>query len=97
MANDRGESTSPDPRRDKAAGFVKRNWRVMEALDQKYWPERIEQEGAGVALQAAQALWLHMKTVNPSWPAAGDRKSDLDAHIALKRLLDRAAHERTAR
>ena len=85
------------PQRKQAAGFVKRNWRIMETLDQKYWSERIEQEGPGVALQAAHALWLHMKTVNPSWPAAGDRKNDLDAHVALKRLLDRAAHGRTAR
>ena len=43
-----------------------------------------------VRVRAAHALWEHARRVRPDWPTADDRAADLDHHVHLKRLLDRA-------
>ena len=41
--------------------------------------------------EASQALWEHMRALRPDWPSDDERRQDLADHIALKRLIDRAA------
>ena len=43
-------------------------------------------------MQAAALLRDYVKKVRPDWPSRRERADDLAHHLALKKLIDRAAH-----
>ena len=71
--------------------YAQRAWHVAEALEQEHWARELAQRGPLATFAASQALWAHMRAVRPDWPTDDERHQDLADHIALKRLIDRAA------
>ena len=71
--------------------FVERDWAAAGTSERDHWAREFAARGARSTLDAADALWRHMRTVRPDWPTDEDRQADLAHHIALKRAIDRAA------
>ncbi|MGH8119988.1 MAG: hypothetical protein ACRESK_05165, partial [Gammaproteobacteria bacterium] len=47
--------------------------------------------GPEAAMQASMALWEHLRQVRPEWPTAQERQEDLNHHLLLKQIFQRAA------
>jgi hypothetical protein len=75
--------------RDALRAYARRPWSAGSDADRRYWAERHRLEGSSATVEAAQHLWQHMRDERPDWPDAGDRESDLQNHVSLKRLLER--------
>ncbi len=72
--------------------FMRRAYDVVAESKQGYWAQRFRERGGEVTWRAGQALREHAQHVRPDWPSEHDRAEDLEHHIRLTRLLDRAAH-----
>ena len=94
QADDRynGAVTADDLRR-----FARRDWTAAANGKRDYWAEQFQRHGAAAARTASTALLLHMRSVQPDFPARADRLEDLAAHRSLRQRLDRAAHAFTGR
>ena len=77
-------------RDDDLRAYAHRPWPVAEALKQAHWARELS-ENPLATFEASQALWVHMRQINPDWPTEAERQEDLAHHIALKRMIDRAA------
>jgi hypothetical protein len=71
--------------------YAQRAWHVAEALEQEHWARELAERGPLATFEASQALWQHMRALRPDWPSDDERRQDLADHLALKRLIDRAA------
>jgi hypothetical protein len=76
---------------EQLRAYAQRAWHVAEALEQDHWARERADRGPRATFEASQALWEHMRAVRPDWPSDDERRQDLADHIALKRLIDRAA------
>ena len=70
--------------------YARRPWHVRAAMKQEHWARELSSNPLAT-FEASQALWVHMRQINPDWPTEADRQEDLAHHIALKRAIDRAA------
>jgi hypothetical protein len=68
--------------------YASRDWASLERM------ARIERARQPVATKVALGIALYeaMKHTRPTWPDSDARREDLDAHLRLRALLDRAAH-----
>lgn len=83
--------------RSEIQAFANRPWEMVSSLDRHYWAEKFRQNGSQSSVNASVALWRHMKSVRPEWPDAGERRRDLEHHVLLKGLLDKASRVLTRR
>jgi len=74
---------------DDLRAYARRPWHVAAALKQEHWIRELARNPLAT-FEASQALWVHMRQINPGWPTEAERQEDLAHHIALKRALDRA-------
>lgn len=72
--------------------FMERPWGLLEAATEEHRAERA-QEDPEWAWHTAQALREEVRRLNPGWPTEEDRARDLEHHVKLKALIDRASHE----
>jgi hypothetical protein len=72
--------------------FMRRAHGLVAESKRNYWARRFREQGAPATWRAGQALREHARCVRPDWPSEDDCAADLDHHIKLNRLLDRAAH-----
>ncbi len=70
--------------------FVRRDWNATADLDLL---ARAAQP-TEVKLRIAEALYDAARATVAGWPSTADRRADLEHHIAVRRLLDRARHVR---
>jgi hypothetical protein len=77
--------------------YVARDWNAIAAAKRAYWADRYRREGAPATMAASQALLREMREVRPDFPTPRDRRADLDAHVRLQALFERAAHAFTRR
>ena len=77
--------------------YLSRDWNAIAAAKRTYWADRYRREGAEATMAASQALLREMRELRPDFPTSDDRCTDLDAHVRLKALLERAAHAFTRR
>ena len=77
-------------RDDDLRAYARRPWSRAEALKGEHWARELSHNPLAT-FEASQALWVHMRQVNPDWPTEAERQEDLAHHIALKRMIDRAA------
>jgi len=75
---------------DDLPAYAHRPWRVVAAQKQEHWARELSKNPLAT-FEASQALWVHMRPVNPDWPTEAERREDLAHHIELKRAIDRAA------
>lgn len=67
--------------------FVQRDWNPTRDLDLL---ARAAQP-LETKLRLAEELYAAARATVPGWPSEADRRADLEHHVALRRLLDRAA------
>ena len=70
--------------------YARRAWGLAEALKQEHWARELSANPLAT-FEASQALWVHMRQINPDWPTEAERREDLAHHVELKRAIDRAA------
>lgn len=70
--------------------FLARPWAELEAMKARHWREALRADPLAT-FRASEALWevLHREghTTNRE-----ERDADLEAHLRLRAILDRAAH-----
>jgi hypothetical protein len=71
--------------------YLEREWAAAEGLKRAHWAREFAVRGPEATVQAAHALWRHMRLVRPDWPSETQRREDLAHHVELKRRIDRAA------
>ena len=72
--------------------FARSDYALLEHLKEEHRARRFREQGASATLTVAEALFEHARQVAPDFPSEHYRQDDLEHHIRLKRLLDRAAH-----
>ena len=77
-------------RDDDLRAYARRPWAVAEAAKAAHWARELSRNPLAT-FEASQALLVHMRRMNPDWPSEAERREDLAHHVALKRLIDRAA------
>jgi len=70
--------------------FANRRWDLIARAKREFAAQRFASGGPNAARVAAQRLLERWKSLHPDAPIAAMRDADLEAHIALKRKLDRA-------
>lgn len=73
---------------DELRRYAARDWQAPERLS------RAARARAPVAekVRIAQALYEAARATRPGWPTDADRRADLEHHLRLKALMERAAH-----
>ena len=71
--------------------YAARDWQIIEDQDRLHWLREYQQHGPVATMRASMALWEHFRQVRPEWPTAQDRREDLDHHILLIQIFQRAA------
>ena len=74
--------------------FVSRDWVAAREAKDDYWGERIARLGPIEAFRIAEELRRQALLQHPRWPYPDDRRQDLDAHVRLAELLQRASPAR---
>jgi hypothetical protein len=77
-------------RDDDLRAYARRAWPLAEASKAAHWAREWSRNPLAT-FEASQALLVHMRGMNPDWPSEAERREDLAHHVALKRLIDRAA------
>jgi len=72
--------------------FARRDWDAAAASKAHYWALRYRLEGSRPAWEASAALLAQLRRHRPDFPTPRDREADLQHHLRLRALLDRAAH-----
>jgi hypothetical protein len=72
--------------------FAHRDYALLEHLKEEHRARRFREQGADATLTVAEALFEHARQVAPDFPSERYRQEDLEHHIRLKRLVERAAH-----
>lgn len=83
--------------RDSVRAFLARDWELLAASKRAHRAARFRSSRGRSGLEVAQMLRECMRRVRPGWPGARERQRDLADHVALKRLLDRAARAFSSR
>jgi hypothetical protein len=73
--------------RDAVRAFVRRDRTLVAQAKASWWANADRR----LARRASWELWVYARTVRPDWPTAAERQADLDHHVRLKAILDRAA------
>lgn len=77
--------------------YLDRDWSMLEATGRVAWRRRLEVEGPGALLAAIDAERAHLQSIDPTWPTADDRASDLAALVLFKQRIDAASSSFTGR
>jgi hypothetical protein len=72
--------------------YRNRRWDLVRAAKQQFWAEQTRSRGASAGIGAGEALWLHARAIDPSWPSPESRRADLEHHLAFADKLRRANH-----
>jgi hypothetical protein len=83
--------------REAMRSFVARDRRPVAALKREFYAARHRASQGKSGLEAGRMLRDYARKVRPDWPTARDRRRDFADHVALKRLLDRAARALSSR
>ncbi|MBK9262102.1 MAG: hypothetical protein IPM54_20145 [Polyangiaceae bacterium] len=82
---------------DDIRAFVKRDWALLERLEEDQRAESYRTLGWQASRKLALSLYDHALQVSPGFPQKDAQAEDLDHHIPVKRLIDRARHAITTR
>jgi hypothetical protein len=72
--------------------YMARDWSAVTDDKRAWWADRYQREGGLASWRASVALHAVVRRTRPDYPTERDRKADLDMHVRLRRLLDRASH-----
>jgi hypothetical protein len=74
--------------------FVRRDWALARRSKDLYWRDRIVRLGPAEAFRIADELRREVLVLNPAWPDADQRRSDVASHVRVAELLRRAGPTR---
>lgn len=77
--------------------FLQRDYALLERLKEEHRARRHREQGPAATLEIAEALFEHARQVAQGFPSEQYRQEDLEHHIRLKRVIDRAAYAFTVR
>ena len=72
--------------------FAHRDWSAVGTSKRAHWTGVFQRDGWRIVWDAAQALLVHARSVQPGFPGDRARNADLAHHQSLRAQLDRAAH-----
>ncbi len=78
--------TRLDP--DELRAFANRDWTGFDRVTREARAALSVQEKVRLAIE----LYESARRTRPDWPSDDDRRADLEAHLRMKALLQRAAH-----
>lgn len=73
---------------DELRAYAARDWGAPERLAREERARRPTEEKVRIAIQLYEAA----KATRPEWPDEATRRADLDSHLRVRALLDRARH-----
>ena len=76
--------------------LVARDWEAVRRSKDAYWGERIARLGSQEGFRIAEELRRQALLLNPGWPDAALRQTDLQSHVRLAALFRRARSTRRA-
>ena len=68
-----------------------RDWAAVRASKDAFWARRIARLGPAEGLRIADELRRQVLLQNPGWPDVEQRRDDLQSHVRLSELLQRAS------
>ena len=71
--------------------YVDRDWAAVRTSKDAFWARRIARLGPAEGLRIADELRRQVLLQNPGWPDAEQRREDLESHVRLCELLQRAS------
>jgi hypothetical protein len=71
--------------------YLEREWVAAERRKRAHWAREFAARGPEATVEAAHALWRHMRLVRPDWPSPAQRREDFAHHVELKQRIDRVA------
>jgi hypothetical protein len=74
--------------------FAGRDWESARRSKEAYWGERIARLGPAEAFRIAEELRQEVLLLHPAWPSAAQRHADVQSHIRVAALLQRAGAAR---
>lgn len=74
--------------------YLARDWELIERVKTHQWIEQKAKLTPSAVFESGAALLEYARTVRPDWPNMTDRQADLDAHVRLADLLQRACRHR---
>lgn len=95
--NDRGNDARRcrdilgDVKREDVRAYALRAWHAAEMLKRAHRAREVAERGPLATFDASQFPWEHIRALKPEWPSPDDGREDLAHHVALEKLIDRAA------
>ncbi|GAC1578524.1 MAG: hypothetical protein NVS3B20_09610 [Polyangiales bacterium] len=77
--------------RSQVRAYLDRPWGLLDADAERQRASAYQTDPAW-AWRIANGLRSEVCKANPTWPTAADRAADLEHHLHLRSLLDRASH-----
>jgi hypothetical protein len=78
--------------REALLAYCNRRWDLVRQAKEQFWADETRARGADAGFAAGEALWVHARSMDPSWPSEVSRRADLEHHVALSDKLRRVAH-----
>lgn len=72
--------------------FVRRDRQAPADAKQRFWADSTRMSDPLAPWHASQALFHHVRAIQPDYPRHADREQDYRDHVDLKHRIDRAAH-----
>lgn len=74
--------------------FWARDWRLIADSKQAAWLDQKRRLGPGAGLRISDELRRQALAEHPEWPSPAQREADLQAHLRVLEILDRASKRR---
>jgi hypothetical protein len=78
--------------REALLAYCNRRWDLVRQAKERFWAEETRARGPDAGFAAGESLWIHVRSLDPSWPSEDSRRADLEHHVALNDKLRRIAH-----
>lgn len=78
--------------REALLAYRNRRWDLVRESKEEFWAEETRARGPEAGFAAGEALWMHARAIDPTWPSEEARRADFEHHLALTDKLQRAAH-----
>jgi hypothetical protein len=77
-------------RREDLIAFARRDWKAVAAMKDRFWIEQKKQMTPTEVLRLGDDLRRWAIARRPDWPSEDDRRADLDSHVRVSEMLQRA-------
>jgi hypothetical protein len=74
-------------KRADVVAYATRDWKAVQEAKERYWVERKPSLTPEQALEIADGLRRHVKSLRPDWPSAEERQRDLEVHARVSEAL----------